>query len=147
MSTLCLLGLLSGSLGTLAAAEDLRYNPFAGTPPKPPEQSSPATTNGAGGASGAAQANPLTLKAVIPLGNPPLANIDGKIIAVGEKFGSYTLVSVGEEGVTLQRGGRRMQLRFEYGKKKEAATTAPASPVNQQLSVPQQPAIQQGASS
>jgi|GEM_PF-1757442 len=123
-STLCL---LVGLCFTATAASEDRYNPFAGTAPKAPETGSATGTPGTGASAAPGKVTHLTLKAVIPNGNPPMANIDGTILAVGEKIGSYTLVSVGEQGVTLMRGGRRVQLMFEYGNKKEAPPAAPAS--------------------
>lgn len=107
--------LLAGAV----SAED-RYNPFSGAPPKPVQSAPAIGSGGAGTTSSPGKASDLVLKAVIPMGNPPMANIDGEIVAVGEKFGSYTLRSVGEQGVTLERGGRRFQLMFEYGRKKDA---------------------------
>ena len=116
MSTLLpLLALLSA--GTLAA--EARYNPFAGRKAEPPAAASTGT-----GTAAAGRLSNLVLKGVIPNGSPPMANIDGQIIAVGEKFGSYTLVAVGEQGVTLARGGRHFRLEFVYGRTQEGGTVA-----------------------
>lgn len=121
--------LLAGLCLVPPVASETRYNPFAGNKPQAAPQAAPAGASGNPAAPG--KVSHLTLKAVIPMGNPPMANIDGTILAVGEKFGSYTLVAVGEQGVTLQRGGRRFQLMFEYGRKKDEAettTTTTAAP-------------------
>ena len=92
-------------LPVLAVAQ-ARYNPFAGAPP------ALVTNQNTGSASQPASA-PMRLKAVLPMGAPPMANIDGKIVAVGEKINGYVLRSVGEQGVTLESRGRRIQLLFK----------------------------------
>ncbi|MEZ5595577.1 MAG: hypothetical protein R3E84_04165 [Pseudomonadales bacterium] len=96
--TVCVLALCAQ-----AAADDARYNPFASA-----ERVAPPVRSGGG----PSVVTHLRLKAVIPLGNPPMANIDGTVLAVGEKISGYTLRSVGESMVTLERGGRRYTLSF-----------------------------------
>lgn len=101
------IGLLLG-LPLLAVAQ-ARYNPFAGNPA--PVGSASSTQSS--GAVGRTVVTHMRLKAVLPMGNPAMANIDGEIVAVGEKVNGYILRSVGEQGVTLESGGRRFQLYFK----------------------------------
>jgi len=104
------------SLPLLLAAQ-ARYNPFAGNPPTP--AGSPSASSSA--SSGRAVVTHMRLKAVLPMGNPPMANIDGEVVAVGDKVNGYTLRSVGEQGVTLESGGRRFQLYFKSEREEKAA--------------------------
>ncbi len=123
-----LMGLLL-SLPLLLVAQ-ARYNPFAGNPPAP-AVSSPSSSSGS---SGRSVVSHMRLKAVLPMGNPPMANIDGETVAVGEKVNGYTLRSVGEQGVTLESGGRRFQLYFKSAREmakeeQEAAERLTVNPV------------------
>jgi hypothetical protein len=106
-------------LAAAGAMAEPRFNPFAGARINEPAAAptAPASPSGRSG-----KISHLVLKAVIPMGNPPMANIDGHIVAVGEKVAGYILRSVGEQGVTLERGGRRFQLVFEYGQKQDDAS-------------------------
>jgi hypothetical protein len=97
------------SLPSLAVAQ-ARYNPFAGNPLPAAGTSSPARSTGTAGTTIVTN---MRLKAVLPMGNPAMANIDGEIVAVGEKVNGYVLRSVGEQGVTLESRGRRFQLNFK----------------------------------
>lgn len=103
-----LMGMLLG-LPLLVTAQD-RYNPFAGNP-RPAATSSSAASSASSGRP--TVVTHMRLKAVLPMGNPAMANIDGNIVAVGEKVNGYILRSVGEQGVTLESGGRRVQLYFK----------------------------------
>lgn len=100
------------SLPVLGLAQ-ARYNPFAGTP------TARVTDQNTRSASQPASA-PMRLKAVLPMGTPPMANIDGKIVAVGEKINGYVLRSVGEQGVMLESRGRRVQLLFKSAAEEKA---------------------------
>jgi len=121
------------SLPLLLAAQ-ARYNPFAGNPTPAATASSAQSSASAG----RAVVTHMRLKAVLPMGNPAMANIDGNIVAVGEKVNGYILRSVGEQGVTLESGGRRVQLYFKSAEEiareeKDAvqnltAATAPGAP-------------------
>ena len=88
------------ALGSAALAQPLR-DPFA-RPPMPPV----ATL--APPAPPAEEAPPepvLQLRAVVVAPGRSLANINGQILAVGERFGDYQLIKVDERGVTLARRG------------------------------------------
>lgn len=96
------------SLPALVPAQ-ARYNPFAGNP-------APAASTTSAQSTASVRPTVVThmrLKAVLPMGNPAMANIDGETVAVGEKVNGYVLRSVGEQGVTLESGGRRFQLHFK----------------------------------
>lgn len=111
------------SLPLLVAAQ-ARYNPFAGNPPT--TVSNPSVSSSSSAVRTAVTR--MRLKAVLPMGNPPMANIDGEIVAVGEKVHGYILRSVGEQGVTLESGGRRIQLYFKSAREeKEEAEKLAAS--------------------
>ena len=118
------------SLPLLVPAQ-ARYNPFAGNPLPAAGASSSARSTGTGGSTVVTH---MRLKAVIPMGNPAMANIDGEIVAVGEKVNGYVLRSVGEQGVTLESRGRRFQLNFKSAEEiareeKDAAETLTAGAV------------------
>ena len=120
-----LMGLLLGQ--PLLAASQARYNPFAGNPLPAAGTSSVQSS----AAAGSTVTTHMRLKAVLPMGNPPMANIDGEIVAVGEKVNGYILRSVGEQGVTLESRGRRVQLYFksaeDIAKEEKAAAAASLS--------------------
>ena len=121
------------SLPLLVVAQ-ARYNPFAGNPTTAATASSAQSS----ASIGRTVVTHMRLKAVLPMGNPAMANIDGNIVAVGEKVNGYILRSVGEQGVTLESGGRRFQLYFKSAEEiareeKDAAQsltagTAPGAP-------------------
>lgn len=125
-STLWLLAGLVLSLSSSAA--ETRYNPFAGDAARTAPAEAGAADPSAGTAPPVAANPPMSLKAVIPGGRPPMANIDGRILVVGETFNGYTLEAVAEQGVTLRRGGRRLELRFDYGPEKTGAGSGTSPP-------------------
>jgi hypothetical protein len=49
-----------------------------------------------------------TLRALVAAGNSSLANVDGTIVALGEKIEGYRLVQVSEHEVVFQRGPERL---------------------------------------
>ncbi|MDO6460689.1 hypothetical protein Q4485_08270 [Granulosicoccaceae sp. 1_MG-2023] len=86
-----------------ALADDaLRYDPFSHTPPAP---ASDAET---------VQRTPLALRlrAVVVAGKRSMANIDGKLVKVGQQFEGYTLVAVEAKAVTLRKDGEEFVLKL-----------------------------------
>ncbi len=117
------------SLPLLVTAQ-ARYNPFSGNPAPAASPSSAQSSASVG----SAVVTHMRLKAVLPMGNPAMANIDGEVVAVGEKVNGYVLRSVGEQGVTLESRGRRFQLYFKSAEEiakeeKDAATRLAAGAV------------------
>ena len=60
--------------------------------------------------SGGAAPPELKLKAVMPDANQGLANINGKMLTVGESYLGYTLTEVTNVGVTLLKNGQSLEL-------------------------------------
>ena len=89
------------ALGSDALAQPLR-DPFA----RPPTPRVAALATLAAPAAEEAPPEPvLQLRAVMVAPGRSLANINGQILAVGERFGDYQLIKVDERGVTLARRG------------------------------------------
>ncbi len=61
--------------------------------------------------------NSMTLRAAVKAGKNSLVNVDGKIIAMGEKLEGYRLVSVGNGEAAFEKDGRRQTLKMEREKK------------------------------
>ena len=92
----------------------LQRNPFAA----PEELQQPvALAAPRRGAQPEAEPEPqFGLRAVLSAGNDSLANIDGEILAVGEKIGGYRVAAIREHEVILTRGSKRIVLSvFESG--------------------------------
>lgn len=53
---------------------------------------------------------PLRLRALILNGTRSLADIDGGIVAVGDRGPGYTVLRIDERGVLVARGGRQQLL-------------------------------------
>lgn len=53
---------------------------------------------------------PLRLRALILNGTRSLANIDGDVVAAGDRGPGYTVLRIDERGVLVTRGGRRQLL-------------------------------------
>ncbi len=97
-----LLGLTVAIASASSAAPSV--NPFA-----QPEQDLSSEE----GSASTARNNPaseLNLKAVMPSALRPLANINGQLLAPGDLYDGYTLISVSEDGVLLRRGNRTITL-------------------------------------
>ena len=58
------------------------------------------------------------LRAVMITPGGALANINGHILAVGERFGDYQLIKVEEHGVTLTRRGVKTVLALDKASRK-----------------------------
>lgn len=89
--------LLSAALPTIAA--DLR-DPFARLAPAVPPVAAMAEAPPA----------PLRLHALILNGAGSLANIDGDVVAAGDRAPGYTVLRIDERGVLVSRGGRQQLL-------------------------------------
>jgi hypothetical protein len=59
----------------------------------------------------------MTLRAAVNAGRNSLVNVDGKIIALGEKLEGYKLIKVGNGDAVFENGGRRQTLRMEREQK------------------------------
>jgi hypothetical protein len=59
----------------------------------------------------------MTLRAAVKAGKNSLVNVDGKIIALGEKLEGYKLVSVGNGEAAFEKDGRHQTLKMEREKK------------------------------
>ena len=92
--------LLALVAGTAHAESPDRSNPFA----------DPGAGLETGDAASAAHSTGFQLKAVMPSGALPLANIDGEILAVGETYKGYLLAEVHDTGVRLERGATVVEL-------------------------------------
>ena len=99
MKTLAVVALALICTATLAgAAAQSRRDPFA----------RPAAALAAPPAAEAGEAAPAPrLRAVMFEPGKSLANIDGRIVAVGDSFGSYRVAAIGERSATLIRRGVR----------------------------------------
>lgn len=101
----CLMPLLAlafaaASASTPALAAPLR-DPFvrpASAIPAPPE---------------AAPETPPRLRALVLNAAASLANIDGHVVAVGERFAGYQVVRIDARGVLLARAGRELLLTMQ----------------------------------
>lgn len=90
--------LLSLALASASAADGpaLRHDPFArpveaaATPPAAPWQP--------------------TLRGVLLAGQGSLANVDGTLVAIGEKIEGHRLVSVSDRQAVFEKDGRRLVL-------------------------------------
>ena len=59
----------------------------------------------------------MTLRAAVKAGKNSMVNVDGKIIAMGEKLEGYKLIQVGNGEAVFENSGRRQTLRMEREKK------------------------------
>ena len=83
------------------AAEPADRNPFA----RPARSALPAVT---AQPSSAAETGPtFSLRATMAAGANSLVNIDGRIVAIGDVYAGYRLVSVGEGSAVFVRNGIR----------------------------------------
>lgn len=85
-----------------AAGPSLRHDPFA----RPVE---PATAAGQPDAPPPAPWQP-TLRGVLLAGQGSLANVDGTLIAIGEKIEGHRLLSVSDRQAVFEKDGRRIVL-------------------------------------
>jgi len=98
--------LLALAFGTAVRAQPLR-DPFVrpAPPPAAVESVAPETMQ---------PAAPLQLRAIMVTPRRSLANINGHILAVGEWFGDYRVVSIRERSVTLAtRAGAKNELALD----------------------------------
>jgi hypothetical protein len=108
-------------LAALAAspAQAVR-DPFA-RPALPPSPAAVAAA-AAAAAETAAAAEPVVpprLRAIMVLRDGALANINGRILGVGEWFGDYQVVTIRERSVTLAaRGGAKTELALDQAANK-----------------------------
>jgi hypothetical protein len=58
------------------------------------------------------------LKATLRAGRNSMANINGKIIKLGETTNGYKLIGVGERSAILVKNNQRLELTIEYGSSK-----------------------------
>jgi len=104
--SIAMLALMLSALATAQAGRD----PFARPAPPPPAAL-------AAEAADAAEAEPavrLQLRAIMVTPGHALANIDGRILAVGERFGDYRVLRIRERSVTLaKRGGAKTELALD----------------------------------
>jgi hypothetical protein len=96
---------IAASSATAAPERPLR-DPFVR--PAPPV--SAAAVAAAAAASEAAVPPPLRLRAVILNGARSVANIDGDIVAAGERMRDYTVLRIDAQGVLVDRAGKRQLL-------------------------------------
>ena len=94
--------LLAGAAATASAGGPLR-DPFARPAPAAPavapiEAAPPA---------------PLRLRALVLNGERSLANIDGEVVAAGDRTPGYTVLRIDARGVLVERGGRRQLLALD----------------------------------
>ncbi len=54
-----------------------------------------------------------TLQAVLASGANSVANIDGTLLRIGDKYKGYTLISVSETTAVIRKGGRETVLQVE----------------------------------
>lgn len=96
--------LLSLALASAIAADNpsLRHDPFA----RPVE---PAAAAGQPDASPPAPWQP-TLRGVLLAGKGSLANVDGTLVAIGEKIEGHRLLSVSDRQAVFEKDGRRIVL-------------------------------------
>jgi hypothetical protein len=85
--------------GRAAAAEPADRNPFA----RPARSALPAVTAEPSSAAGPT----FVLRATMAAGANSLVNIDGRIVAIGDDYAGYRLVSVGEGSAVFMRNGIR----------------------------------------
>jgi hypothetical protein len=96
---------IAATTATAAPERPLR-DPFVR--PAPPV--SAAAVAAAAAASEAAVPPPLRLRAVILNGARSVANIDGDIVAAGERMRDYTVLRIDAQGVLVDRAGKRQLL-------------------------------------
>jgi hypothetical protein len=60
----------------------------------------------------ATEANSMELRGVVLAGERSLANIGGKVVAIGEEINGYRLIAVNENNVLLDNKGARRELRI-----------------------------------
>ena len=96
-----LLVILAGAAG--AAVNEAMRDPFARPRAAPPLEA--AAKAGAEGAPEAPAEPALQLRAVMYETGHSLANINGRILAIGESIGDYRLTRIQERSVTLSKGG------------------------------------------
>ena len=96
--------LLSLAFASAIAADGpaLRHDPFA----RPVE---PAATAGQPAAAPPAPWQP-TLRGVLLAGLGSLANVDGTLVAIGEKIEGHRLLSVSDHQAVFEKDGRRLVL-------------------------------------
>ena len=97
------MGALLATLLVAGAIAEERSNPFSN-----PEEEV-ATSDSDGDSSSSA----FVLRAVMPSGAVPLANIDGEILAVGETYQGFELAEISDVGVSLHRGSRVLELLLD----------------------------------
>jgi hypothetical protein len=99
-----MLALLLGASALAQASRDPFARPAAPAP-------APAEAQAAAAAEPAARPQ---LRAIMTGSGQALANISGRILAVGEWFGDYRVVRIRERSVTLvARGGARSELALD----------------------------------
>lgn len=105
---------LALALGSAAVAQPLR-DPFA----RPALPAVPTLAASTDIATEAAQPElSLRLRAVLVAPGRSLANINGQILAVGERLGDYQLTKVDERSVTLSRRGVTSVLALDEASRK-----------------------------
>jgi hypothetical protein len=92
----------AGAAATATPGNPLR-DPFAR--PIPAAAAAPAAA-----APDALPPAPLHLRAVILNGARSLANIDGEVVAAGDRTPGYTVLRIDARGVLVERAGRRQLL-------------------------------------
>ncbi len=80
----------------------LKHNPFD----RPERLMRPGVTGG----EAPSVASRMTLRGVLLAGENSLANVDGKILAVGERIGEFTLVKVTDTAAVLRGDSVTMEL-------------------------------------
>jgi hypothetical protein len=97
---------IAASTATAAPERPLR-DPFVR--PAPPV-SAAAVAAAAAASEAAVPPPPLRLRAVILNGARSVANIDGDIVAAGERMRDYTVLRIDAQGVLVDRAGKRQLL-------------------------------------
>lgn len=108
------LTLLLASTALPAAEAPPRRDPFAAPAlPPPAPAASPRYAGAPPAPPGPPPAPPPVpeLRAVLAAGSASLANIDGKLLALGEEVDGYRLIEVGDDSAVLARGRRRLRLQ------------------------------------
>ncbi len=101
-------GCIAGA-GAAPASEEIRRNPFsvpAGLIEPVPDAASAAPKP----ARKRVRRPRFELRAVLAAGDTSLANVDGTLLAIGERHEGYRLVEVGEDGAVFERAGRRWRI-------------------------------------
>jgi hypothetical protein len=101
--TLLLAGMVLHT-GSLADDSVLQTNPFIS---HVAEAAAPDT---AGSTASERTGDRLRLRGTVQAGSQSLANIDGVILGIGQEIDGYTLISVEERHVILERNGARREI-------------------------------------